>query len=193
MNHILPSILTAAALFAMPVSAQALIFQFNAGLSGANEVPPVTTSATGVATLFYNDNNSVITSDDTYNFSLSAFGLSGVATGMHIHAPAPAGSNAGIVVNLGISPFVVFNPDGTLLIGGASVVPPSSLLGHLQGGLAYVNIHTALNPTGEIRGQLLPVAVVPEPSTYGMMLAGLGLLGFVARRKRQMLNSATTA
>ena len=29
-----------------------------------------------------------------------------------------------------------------------------------------------------------PVAVVPEPETYGMMLAGLGLMGFIARRRK---------
>lgn len=34
-------------------------------------------------------------------------------------------------------------------------------------------------------GSLTPIGVVPEPETYAMMLAGLGLLGFVARRRKQ--------
>jgi hypothetical protein len=40
-----------------------------------------------------------------------------------------------------------------------------------------------LNPSGEIRGQLIPVTAIPEPGTYLMLLAGLGLLGFIARRR----------
>ena len=31
----------------------------------------------------------------------------------------------------------------------------------------------------------IQIAVVPEPETYAMMLAGLGLLGFMARRRKQ--------
>jgi len=33
-------------------------------------------------------------------------------------------------------------------------------------------------------GQITIGGVVPEPETYAMLLAGLGLLGFVARRKK---------
>jgi hypothetical protein len=35
-----------------------------------------------------------------------------------------------------------------------------------------------------------PTAPVPEPETYGMMLAGLGVLGFLARRRKQAANQA---
>lgn len=172
------------ALLVLPLTAQAITFQFNAGLNGANEVPPTGVTGNGIATLFYDDNNSVLTTDDSYSFSLGAFGLSGVATGMHIHAPAPAGVNGPIVVNLAVTPFSVLNSGGTLLIGGTNALPPStSFLGQLQSGLAYINIHTALNPTGEIRGQLIQVSAVPEPSAYAMLLAGLGLVGLLARRR----------
>jgi hypothetical protein len=44
---------------------------------------------------------------------------------------------------------------------------------------------TFLNDDGEKVGTLLSQTVpVPEPETYAMMLAGLGLMGFVARRRR---------
>jgi len=177
------AILITTALLALPITAQAITFQFNAGLNGASEVPSSGASATGVATLFYDDNNSILTTDDSYSFSLGVFGLSGVASGMHIHTE-PAGVNGPIVVNLAASPFSVLNSGGTLLIGGTNVLPPSaSFLGQLQSGLAYINIHTALNPGGEIRGQLIQVSAVPEPSTYTMLLAGLGLIGLLARRR----------
>lgn len=37
---------------------------------------------------------------------------------------------------------------------------------------------------------LSPMAPVPEPETYGMMLAGLGVLGVLARRRKQAANQA---
>lgn len=183
MNKKMITVLLGGLLCTLPVTAKALIFQFNAGLNGANEVPANSATATGIATLFYNDNNSVLTTDDSYSFSLSAFGLTGVATAMHIHAPAAPGFTAPPVVNLGALPFVSLNSGGTLLLGGVNVAPPNaSFLSQLQAGLTYVNIHTAVYPGGEIRGQLTPVAVVPEPSTYAMLMAGLALIGWTARK-----------
>ena len=52
-------------------------------------------------------------------------------------------------------------------------------------GKFYINVHTASNGGGEIRGFL--VSAVPEPETYAMLLAGLGPLGFSARRRKQNL------
>jgi hypothetical protein len=51
--------------------------------------------------------------------------------------------------------------------------------------LAYVNVHTALKPSGAVRGQLIQVSAVPEPSTYAMLLLGVAALGFVARRRQR--------
>jgi hypothetical protein len=50
-------------------------------------------------------------------------------------------------------------------------------------GDIYVDMHTALYPSGEIRGQL-GVAAVPEPSTWAMMLLGFAGIGFMACRRK---------
>lgn len=189
MNPKLISVLLSGVLCALPVTAKALTFQFIAGLNGASEVPFNNATATGLAALSYNDNNSISTTDDTYSFSLSAFGLTGAATAMHIHAPAAPGFTAPPVVNLGASPFLSLNVGGTLLLGGVNVTPPNAtFLSQLQAGLTYVNVHTAAFTGGEIRGQLIPVAAVPEPSTYAMLLTGLALIGWSTRRHAKASN-----
>lgn len=206
----------AAAFVAAPLTAQATIFEFNAGLTLANEIPtpipPVNSVPNGIATLFYDDNGTASLLDDRYNFAMSAFGLSGgmtpgtAANAFHIHAAANTTETAPVRVSLDQAPFVSLNSGSTLLVGGSAIIPVDipataadttpptlnqgypamSLLQALQSQLAYVNIHTALNPTGEIRGQLIQVAAVtpiPEPQTYLMLVAGLGLVGFMVRRR----------
>jgi CHRD domain/PEP-CTERM motif len=55
------------------------------------------------------------------------------------------------------------------------------LLAGLAAGDAYLNIHTTVNPGGEIRGFL---HAVPEPSTWAMLLLGFAGLGFMAYRRK---------
>lgn len=184
------------ALAAIPMAANAVVYQFNASLSAANELHPVDSPATGVATLFYD------TADNTYDFSMSVFNLTGPATAFHIHGAATATETATVRVGLDSAPFVNLKSGGTLLVGGSGVAAPAliaatassgtnaghpamSFLEMLQGQLAYVNVHTAMFGAGEVRGQLVQVAVVPEPGTYALMLGGLAAVGFLARRRKQ--------
>ena len=203
--------LAIAAAFAVPFAAQATLFTFNATLSGANERPtPVTTSASGIAILQYNDQGTGDLLDDTFSVAVAAFGLSGPATGYHIHAAATPAETAPVRVNFEVPPFISTLEGNSIVIGGTSGVvsvapgitngmipatpatatngghPEMSFLQALQSQLAYVNIHTELNPSGEIRGQLIQVTAVPEPETYALMLAGLGLVGWVASRRRKV-------
>lgn len=168
-----------AMLSAVAVS-QAAIVQFDlsppgtdaaVGLKPANEVPGVTNSTGSGGEI--SGGISFDTVAGTLTFAIgygSAAGftdLTGPATVMHIHGPAGAGTNASVLINLGPYHFPAANPSlGGVIIG--SVVYPTNQVANLFAGLNYVNIHTATNPPGEIRGQLIPlVNVAPEVACPG--------------------------
>ena len=209
MRKVLSRLMVAASLTA-PLVANAVVYQFNASLNGANEIGTLSNAtATGVATLFYDNLNTASLLDDTYSFSMSVFGLSGgtpgsgkAANAFHIHGAATAAENGPVRVALdNPALFTSLNSGSILLVGGSGLAVPTiaataagpfnvgypamSFLDMLQGSLAYVNVHTAMHPAGAVRGQLLQVAVVPEPETYALMLAGLGLVGALARRRKR--------
>ena len=118
--------------------------RFIAFLSGANEPTPVTTQAQGLATITVNGN--VL----TYSVSLSNIDSAFLA---HIHH-AVADSNGPVRVNLYVPPRPSTGLDfsGPLVTDTATV--GDSVLTWIRGGAAYVNVHTKLNPGGELRGQL---------------------------------------
>ena len=115
---------------------------YEATLTGAQQVPPVATPATGTAEVQLN------TTSNTISWKVTYTGLSGPVTGAHIHGPAVAGQNAGIVV-----PFTG-NLNAQPLTGEQKLAPAQ--VAQLTSGQWYVNIHTARHPGGEIRGQLRP-------------------------------------
>jgi len=121
------------------------IFTRNIVLSGQNEVPAVNTAATGIASLEYNKRNKTLSY--TINFS----GLSANASAAHIHGLAGPGFNAGIVQTFGGFPAATSGTyRGTLFADGVQVKEDDILSGRF-----YINIHTATNPGGEIRGQIV--------------------------------------
>ena len=71
---------------------QATPQSFKVALTGAQQVPPVQTSATGTADLSYDPVTRVVTWSVTYS------GLSGPATMAHFHGPAAAGKNGPLVI-----------------------------------------------------------------------------------------------
>src|SRR5262245_13622469 len=122
---------------------------FIAPLNGASEAPPVATSATGTAAV-------ILSPDETAALvSLNWTGLSAGETAAHLHAPAPPGNNAGVVLDLDQPPgqisnmLWVFQPSGGLTVQG--------LIDALKSGQMYANVHSANNPGGEIRGWLFVV------------------------------------
>jgi hypothetical protein len=127
-----------AALALTPTFAHAAEMQFKATMNGASEVPPKTTEGKGTATATLD----TVTKKLTYNVTYS--GLSGPATAAHIHGPAAAGANAGVLFP--------FAPPTSPISG--SVTMTDAQIADLEAGKMYVNVHTATNPGGEIRGQL---------------------------------------
>ena len=108
-------------------------------LSGAQEVPPVTTGGTGSVDTTFDKSTNVLTWTVTYA------GLSGPVTGGHFHGPAAAGANAGVAVPFTGSLSSPFSGKATLT---------AAQVADLTAGRWYVNLHTAKHPGGEIRGQL---------------------------------------
>lgn len=137
--------------------------RFTATLNAANEIPtPDSSTATGTATFTYlSDIGSVF-------YRLDVAGIDS-AFAAHIHGPAPADSNAGVVVTL-FSGATKIGFTGTLAqgvvgeFGAPAGMTLDSLLVLMRNGHAYVNVHTrgpvnatthsGGHPAGEIRGQV---------------------------------------
>jgi hypothetical protein len=106
-------------------------------LSASNEVPPNASSGSGSAKVELDGN--------VVKWTVTYAGMTGPVTAGHFHGPAPAGSNAGVVV-----PFA--GPLASPIIGSATLT--SAQVDQLKSGMWYINLHTAANPGGEIRGQV---------------------------------------
>lgn len=107
-------------------------------LSGDQEVPAVKTSAKGSGKIMVN-------SDMSVSGSVTTTGVAGTAA--HIHTGA-MGKNGGVAVALTKSGDTYSVPAGAKLTADQYKA--------YQAGELYVNVHSADNKGGEIRGQLKP-------------------------------------
>src|SRR5512140_540846 len=127
---------------------------FVATLSQTGETPtPKPTQASGNATFVWNGTaltgTVVIQNMDS-------------VTAAHIHAPAQPGQPAGVVLPLYTTPIIPHVGSALTLVTKSFVqaditnanISMDSLVTLMKTGQAYVNVHTKLNPAGEIRGQI---------------------------------------
>ena len=124
---------------ALATPSMAAMVNFKASLSGKSEVPPNTTAGTGSVTASYDTDSKKLAWKGSYS------GLTGPASAAHFHGPAPAGKNAGVMVPI--------SPNGPSFEGSATLNDAQAKA--LMDGDMYVNVHTAANKAGEIRGQLV--------------------------------------
>ncbi|MEO7482850.1 MAG: CHRD domain-containing protein, partial [Ferruginibacter sp.] len=111
-------------------------------LEGTQEVPANASTATGVVIVKYNSSTRLLELWGDYD------GLAAAATASHIHSPAAAGINAGVLFPINITG----GTTGTLTLN-ATLTPTQET--DLLAANMYVNVHNATFPGGEIRGQLL--------------------------------------
>jgi hypothetical protein len=121
--------------FAGPAFAE----KMKATLDGKSEVPPNASAGTGTADIDYDAASKKLSWKLTYS------GLSGPATAAHFHGPAEAGKNGGVAVAI---------PNATSSPSEGSATLTDAQAADLMAGKYYVNVHTAANPGGEIRGQV---------------------------------------
>ena len=136
----LPPAAQQAAQGAQAAQAQGMIIGglMSATLGGAKEVPPNSSSGSGVAAIKLDG--------DVLSWVITYSGMSGPVTDAHFHGPAATGANAGVIV-----PFA--GSLGSPIAGSQKLTAPQ--IAGLRSGLWYVNLHTAAFPGGEIRGQVI--------------------------------------
>ncbi len=76
------------------------------------------------------------------------------------------------------------NNDAPFMVGGFKS-PDGSLIGAFTGQIDEVRIYDSALSAAEVAKVYASVTAVPEPETYATMLAGLGVLGARARRRRR--------
>src|ERR1700749_1477179 len=123
---------------AVALAGPAFAEKLKATLDGKTEVPANTSAGTGTADIDYDAASKKLSWKLTYS------GLSGPATAAHFHGPAEAGKNSGAAV-------AIPNATSSPVEGSATLTDAQAA--DLLAGKYYVNIHTAANPGGEIRGQ----------------------------------------
>jgi hypothetical protein len=116
---------------------------YKAHLTAKDEVPPNASTATGDGTFVFNPATKELSWDVTFS------GLSGPALASHIHGPGEPGKNADVLIL-----FETPKAPAGAIKGNTFLV--TEQVNDLQAGKYYVNIHTAANKGGEIRGQLMP-------------------------------------
>jgi hypothetical protein len=140
-SRVFRALVIVCALTMVSVAAHAATINLKADLKASAEVPPKDSAGTGTLTATLNTE----TNEFTYHIEFS--GLTGPVAAAHFHGPAAEGANA--KPQLPIKGTPITSP----LDGKATLTAEQAK--DLVDGKWYFNLHTAANPGGEIRGQIL--------------------------------------
>lgn len=116
---------------------------YRATLTGANEVPAVTTTATGTATFTVDGN------DIDYVVTITNWPAGLTVTGAHIHNPPGQGGTGTVLLGWTTGSITTTGGSGTVTASAAQ-------LAVIRAGDTYFNVHSSDNTGGEIRGELVP-------------------------------------
>lgn len=115
------------------------ILHYAVRLDAASETPSNASKGLGAADVVLDTDARVL------NWTITYSGLSGPVTMIHFHGPAAPGAAAAVTVPVG-------GPMASPVVGAAPL--NDGQIGDVRAGLWYINLHTAANPKGEIRGQV---------------------------------------
>jgi hypothetical protein len=132
------AVLACAGVLAFAAPSMAATVNLKADLKASDEVPPNDSKGTGQVTATFDTGTKMLTWKGSYK------DLTGPATAAHFHGPGEPGKNAGVAV-----PIV---PNTSPFEGSATLTDAQE--SDMMAGRWYVNVHTATNKGGEIRGQL---------------------------------------
>jgi hypothetical protein len=200
MRYIPSALILIAAFTLQSPAAHAIPMTFDATLTQANEVPPTGSPATGFASVVLDPTAQTLQVNVTFS------GLESPTTASHIHCCLPSPLDPG--VNVGVATTVpafpgfpigvtsgtyhsavlslldagTYNPAFVAMFPGGIPQAEAALVAGIENEETYLNIHTVMFGSGEIRGFLVPA---PEPASLALLgSALLGFLGFAVVRRR---------
>ena len=173
------------AIVTLPLAANAAIWTFGGALNSNQEIP-----SPSLPSNYFGGGLLGATLDDvtgSYSLTVSFAGLTGPATAAHIHQGFIGETNPPLI-NLGVPTpgdfgqqaytFNTMFDASTIALGTGN---GTFVVGNDTG--FYINIHTGLNASGEIRGQIF-VTQSPVPLPAAVWLMGSALIGVCSMRRR---------
>lgn len=170
---------------------------YRSTMSGPSEQPPNNSPGASISTVVFDDTAM------TMLFSIPFMNLVAGSTVAHLHCCTPEPLIGVAPPAIGLADFPVGAPSGLyerlFNLADAATYDPAFLTAHggsvdsarafmldgINNNQAYLNVHSAAYPAGEIRGFLVQMAMpVPEPSSWLMLGAGLAGIGFCAAKRR---------
>ena len=174
MWHILKFLIVLAGLVRTDSAQAQGTLQFIATLTGTNEVPPNTDPTVG--------NGAFSLDGNILNFEVLVPAETFISLRAFIQGPAGLGTNGPVIFDLGQPSFIGGSPPYYSFfsppfgpLGAGPFTLSDSQVNDLMSGLWYVNVTSAFEPNGQLRGQIF---VVPEPSGISLILFGVGIFAW---------------